>query len=782
MNALSTPALTPWAAKYLSDRDVSSELARTRGYRSVTCSADLPDLNYGTFSKGVRKHIDRPEVEGIAIPVNVPGFNPGRDEQGQPIASGTDAAHPYWSIRWNIARVTVNKETGKSKAAKVENPAGIHKVADFHPTEDSEGGIIAIVEGIAKADSLLTNLKTVRPFSEVARDVRVAGIGGVYDLYAKPDPKAGLPARLSPAAHQVKWRGKTALIVFDSDSSEKVGVCHAIRVTGQLLTEAGANVIVARIPKISPGAGVDDVLAASNDPAGFVEDLLSFAKPQNKGKITPLTVPYAIWADWWMNAGRDYLTDIGRGDLLADICLAENDYRAVNDAWWHYNGIFWEEDSSTAILRRSAQVSRMFLSWDRDAQDKQHSLNQRLYAVKNAVTYAKTQPRLNLKRTQLNADPYLLNLPCGTVRLGSANWRKEVRPHDPDDLQVAVTAANPRLDDALTPGQHAAHAALHKYLDEVIVEDDLAGGWVPDLASQHFIQMWAGSVLIGRVTPRALFLFGDGANGKSLLALMMASALDDFYAVTLTPKLLTDDADDFALSPLSHGALLAIVSETAKYKVLDESTFKQLVSDDELTINEKNKPRYKIHNKASTLFLTNHLPRVISNDWGTWRRIHAYKFRNTFAEDPNYLVRMLHEEILSEMLAWMLDGAAMYVAAGCRLTPSPAVLADTARYRSGSIGSVEQMLIDSFDFDPNSQSPEHFVKRKELYDYYRHYCTTTKSEAMKYKNFLDEVRNCQHPLREVKNSIWGFNIRPLADSDFNDAMGNYFRLPGYDVF
>ncbi len=113
------------------------------------------------------------------------------------------------------------------------------------------------------------------------------GLSGVWNWGVKrpKDPATGRgtgPRKLIDDLQQIRWRGRTVTIVFDSDLSDKPEIAWARWHLAEVLVEQGAEVRVIDLPAGSDGTkcGLDDFLIA-NTPAAF-QLLLDMARPPTR--------------------------------------------------------------------------------------------------------------------------------------------------------------------------------------------------------------------------------------------------------------------------------------------------------------------------------------------------------------------------------------------------------------------------------------------------------------------------------------------------------------------
>jgi hypothetical protein len=196
---------------------IAPEVIAERGYATVAAS----DPRLTPFA-------DYQRASGILFPILPPDGSNGR-----------------YSLRRDVAR---------GPKGRYEQPAGQAHRLDMHPRarrrKDDPTVPLCITEGIKKGDALVS-----------AGRCAVA-LGGVWCFRKECIPDWDL----------IRLRGRTALIVFDSDAETNPEVGRARDALAAYLTERGARVRIVRVPAAADGSkqGIDDYLAG-----GDLVDLLA---------------------------------------------------------------------------------------------------------------------------------------------------------------------------------------------------------------------------------------------------------------------------------------------------------------------------------------------------------------------------------------------------------------------------------------------------------------------------------------------------------------------------
>lgn len=129
---------------------------------------------------------------------------------------------------------------------------------------------------------------------------------------------------------------------------------------------------------------------------------------------------------------------------------------------------------------------------------------------------------------------------------------------------------------------------------------------------------------------KAFVLYGKTAgNGKSTLLEIIEKLIgrENISHVTLQDFV----SNRFSVSEIK-GKLVNIVSEMTKEFLKDSSVFKQIVTGDIITVEEKFKDRYTIKPYAKHIFTANELPKVADTSNGYFRRLFIISFEAVFTE------------------------------------------------------------------------------------------------------------------------------------------------------
>ncbi len=156
---------------------------------------------------------------------------------------------------------------------------------------------------------------------------------------------------------------------------------------------------------------------------------------------------------------------------------------------------------------------------------------------------------------------------------------------------------------------------------------------------------------------KSFILYGDGSNGKSTLLDMLIHILGDYNVSSLSFKEINHN---FKLAEITD-KLANIGDDISDEYITDSSTFKKLVTGEEITVEKKYENPYKIKNTATIIFATNNLPNMQDKSHGMIRRLCIIPFnavidKNDPDFDPFIIDKITTEEAKSYVLNKALDG------------------------------------------------------------------------------------------------------------------------------
>lgn len=337
-----------------------------------------------------------------------------------------------------------------------------------------------------------------------------------------------------------------------------------------------------------------------------------------------------------------------------------------------------------------------------------------------------------------DADPYILNTPSGIIDLHTG----EIYAHDPKKYCTKITNAGISKEKG-APGEWA------EFVEWITGGDQ-------DLA--RYLQDIAGMAAIGRVTYEGVVIaYGAGGNGKSTFFNAQQDVLGD-YSTSVAPEALMVSGTNKSEALFSeiHNARLVIAAESEEGKRLSVSTIKQLASTDMIRARRLYHDAFNFKPTHTLVLFTNHLPKIGSNDTGTWRRIIAIPFTQSRIAGnsiKNY-GEVLAKQHGPEILQWIVDGAVRFIRNGSDLIDVPKVVQEaTAAYRAS------EDWVSNFVAECCTKNPAAEVKSSLLYSTYRNWAERNGEYARRVQDFTKCIEQAGYVKVSRKNAIYWRGLR-----------------------
>lgn len=298
---------------------------------------------------------------------------------------------------------------------------------------------------------------------------------------------------------------------------------------------------------------------------------------------------------------------------------------------------------------------------DRDAAFAHAKRSQSRTAIENMVALARAEPGVLASLTDFDADPWLLNVANGVLNLR-------------DGTLESHSAA--RLLTKLVPIDYVRDAECEAW-DAFLWR--VTGG---DLDLYRYVHRLVGYLLTGSTREQVLhFLWGTGANGKSVFVEVLLALLGE-YATVAAPELVMARRHGGIPNDVARlrGVRAVFMNETTQGSRFDEARLKDLTGGDTLTGRFLHAEYFDFSPTHKLVIRGNHRPAITGTDEGIWRRLRLVPFAVTIPEnerDPELLTKLKAE--LPGILAWAVRGCLDWQRDG--LAPPPCVLAAVSEYR-----------------------------------------------------------------------------------------------------
>lgn len=338
-----------------------------------------------------------------------------------------------------------------------------------------------------------------------------------------------------------------------------------------------------------------------------------------------------------------------------------DDLRFV-DAWGRWlvwDGFRWVNDSTRDVWDKTRRTCRAASS--ECADDARQRVATRITSGQTVAAVeklARCDRRQAATVEQWDSDPWLLNTPAGVVDLRTGIPRAARR----EDYCTKITRTAPR-------GECPLWLA---FLSRIT-------GGQPEL--QRFIQRMCGYVLTSVTYEHALFfLYGTGANGKSVFLNVISGAMGDYAKAAPIEAFIASNSERHPTDIAGlQGARLVTSVETEDGRRWAESKLKALTGGDRIAARFMRQDFFEYVPQFKLVIAGNHKPGLRAVDEAMRRRFNLLPFTVTIpaSERDAELTEKLRAE-WSGILQWAVDGCLAWQREG--LNAPALVLSATADY------------------------------------------------------------------------------------------------------
>ncbi len=409
-------------------------------------------------------------------------------------------------------------------------------------------------------------------------------------------------------------------------------------------------------------------------------------------------------------------------------------YVAAWGQWLTWSGVVWQREDTLQAFDLARRVCREAASRAGAAKLKAKLSSA---ATVSAVERLARSDRRHASTTDVwDRDPWLLNTPKGVVDLRSG----------------AVAAHDPLLHMTKTAGASAAGdcPVWMEFLDTVTGQD---------AELQAYLQRMAGYCLSGVTTEHALFfLYGTGANGKSVFANTLTAIMGDYATVAAMDMFMATHGDRHPTDMAGlRGARIVTSIETEQGSRWAESKLKALTGGDKITARFMRQDFFEFTPQFKLLIVGNHKPSIRNVDEAMKRRLHMVPFTVTIPAPKRD--KRLPDRLLAErdgILAWALQGCLEWQRTGLR--PPAAVMAATEDYfeAEDAIGRwIDERCV---------KGPQHSEGSTPLYTSWKSWAEANGEYAGSMKRFSETLGNRGFQKRNTAQAR-GFRGIGLKDSN-----------------
>jgi putative DNA primase/helicase len=331
---------------------------------------------------------------------------------------------------------------------------------------------------------------------------------------------------------------------------------------------------------------------------------------------------------------------------------------------------------------------------------------------------------------QWDVDPWILNQEETTLDLRTG----QSRPHRREDYVTKICAAQAAETEDCPLWQ--------QFLTRVTAED---------VELQSYLRRVAGYCLTGVTTEHVMFfLYGSGANGKSVFVKTLAAIWADYAA---NAPMDTFIESKFERHPtelaMLRGARLVVAQETEKGRHWAEAKIKALTGGDPITARFMHQDFFTFVPQFKIIVAGNHKPSLKSVDEANRRRIQMIPF--TVKIPPAERDLQLFDKVKPEwpsILRWAVNGSLEWQRVG--LAPPPVVCQATDKYLAAQ-DTLGEWIGECCEIEPI-----YSVTKKDLFDSWKAWAESRGQHPGSQRALMDAIE-ARHPEldQSKKQSVTG---------------------------
>lgn len=341
-----------------------------------------------------------------------------------------------------------------------------------------------------------------------------------------------------------------------------------------------------------------------------------------------------------------------------------------------------------------------------------------------------------------DADIFLLNTPGGLVDLKTGH----LRAHDRAQKMTKLATATPRGEAPLWRAFLA----------------DTTGG---DEELATYLQRMVGYCLTGSTSAHALFfLYGTGANGKSVFVNVVSTILGD-YAGNAPMDAFMEARGDRHPTELAglRGARFVSSVETEQGRRWNESKLKAITGGDKISARFMRQDFFEYIPQFKLVIAGNHKPAIRNVDEAMKRRLHLIPF--TVTVPPAKRDGQLTEKLLAErdgILAWAVQGCLAWQRDG--LKPPASVVSATEEYFD------EEDAIGDFLDEEAQTHREARVAVADVFQRWQEWATKRGEYVGTSRWLAQQLSNRNFERTRLSYGVKGFAGLTLKPKDYGSSM------------
>jgi P4 family phage/plasmid primase-like protien len=366
----------------------------------------------------------------------------------------------------------------------------------------------------------------------------------------------------------------------------------------------------------------------------------------------------------------------------------------INDDWYYFNGVRWKKTMKANKLKRAIHddIHKIYSEYGKKYLDKCNkeeegttqykiyyenydkclSFQKKLYQENYVNTIIGALKHIFYKENimeEFDTDCSLIGFENGVYDLKNHLFR-EGRPEDYITLSTKVTLP---INGPARPGEDSEkyrrrsipdcsipldklNTRVQEMMNFQALMDDMRAFLtqiIPDEELRDYAVRFCATCLSGENREESFNIWtGSGGNGKSKFVELNQLALGE-YACNLPVSLLTQKRKaSGAASPemaRTRGKRFVFMQEPDVNEVLNVGEMKEITGNDKIQARGLYKEPFEFVPQFKLLLMCNQLPKIPSNDDGTWRRLKAVPFVSRFVKPDKVDIRLNYHPIDNQL-------------------------------------------------------------------------------------------------------------------------------------
>jgi len=419
----------------------------------------------------------------------------------------------------------------------------------------------------------------------------------------------------------------------------------------------------------------------------------------------------------------EHLTELGSAKSLVDSYGSNIRFVHQYDKWMYWDGHRWCIDDDGHIYRlakqnalsRYDQVSSIEDYDRRREMTKYATRSESRQAIEATIHLAKSEFGIPLRIEDLDTDPYLLGVANGVVNLKTGGLRENSKSE-------FITKQAPVV---FSP--EAECPLWISFLNQAMDNNQ---------EMIDYLQLIIGYSLTGDTREQKLFfLYGFGANGKSVFVNTIQEMLGDYAKQTPVSTLMTraKGSVNNDVARLKSARFVA-TTETEEGSKFNESELKLLTGQDVITARFFRQEFFEFRPEFKLFVSGNHKP-VPGDGHGIWRRLVLIPFEVIVKdEDQDKELQNKLKAEFSGILNWAIEGCLRWQKEG--LKEPKEILDAIAEYKS-EMDRIKNWMDECCK---TGNPHEHLTQSTPLYNSYKHWAYENGEWQMSQRSFGQKLK------------------------------------------